>query len=435
MKTKLNYIYTLFIVMGLLGCSLEEDLVLENPDERLLASLEELQGKLQNAAHGWIGNIYPAGGKGFSFYFEFGANGRVNMLSDFNDATATDAYESSYRLKALQRPTIIFDTYGYIHLIADPDESISGGVRGSGLKSDFEFAAISISDDMLELEGIKNGSKLTLFAATQAQAEAWKGGEISEMFRITRSFLDEVGFPYIDFGDGIRQAVDISSSSKMFQLSYVDDNEQSISISSNFAFTLEGLSLGEEMTYNGKVIGNIYWDQEASNFYILYDGNPLYFSNSPTPIIPLRTLFGFGKQYNMLTYNPLVVSALPSKFLDVYEAGRAGLFGLSSRRLNRVEFTISGANEAILNFAYNNTAGSNFNARTTYRIRTDDEGNLTFEFIARDNNTNVVGSGLASIINYFESNKFRIDWVAGDGNLYGALVVVDDDESYFYGAF
>ncbi|MFD2033670.1 DUF4302 domain-containing protein [Belliella marina] len=432
---KLKYIYSFLFVLGLFGCDLEEELVLDNPDERLIANLEELQEVLQSADNGWIGRMYPSGGKGFSFFFEFGANGRVKMLSDFSDETATETRESTYRLKALQRPTVIFDTYNYIHLIADPDESINGGTRGSGLDSDFEFATVSVSSGQIDLEGVKKGSKMTLYAATSAQATAWKDGEISTMFSITRNYLGGNGFPYVDFGDGIRQAVDISLSNKTFQLSYIDGDGQSVSLEGKFAFTLEGLSLGDTLEYEGKAFGDIIWDVEKENFYLLIEGEKLYFSISPTPIIPLATLLGYGKQYTMLTYNPSTVSPLPSVFLDVFAAGKAGLAGLAGRNLNRVEFTFTNTNEAILNFAYNNVAGSNFNARTTYRILTDDEGNLSFEFMAQDNNTNVVGSGLAAIKNYFESNTFKIDWAAGDGNLYGALVVVDDPGSYFYGTF
>jgi hypothetical protein len=62
------------------------------------------------------------------------------MLSDFNETTATVLKESSYRLKALQQPTLIFDTYSYLHLLSDPDPNVAGGIAGKGYNSDFEFA-------------------------------------------------------------------------------------------------------------------------------------------------------------------------------------------------------------------------------------------------------------------------------------------------------
>ncbi len=57
--------------------------------------------------------------------------------------------ESGYRLKATQRPSLIFDTYSYIHAAADPDPNVSfsptnSGGYGWGTDFDFSFTEAKI---------------------------------------------------------------------------------------------------------------------------------------------------------------------------------------------------------------------------------------------------------------------------------------------------
>jgi hypothetical protein len=98
------------------------------------------------------------------------------MYSDFDLTTATTLGESSYRLKALQQPTLIFDTYSYLHMLADPDASINGGVYGDGLISDFEYAIDTANADSIKLTGRVNGTKLTLLKASQQDLDSWQNG-------------------------------------------------------------------------------------------------------------------------------------------------------------------------------------------------------------------------------------------------------------------
>lgn len=130
MKNKILYIALVVLLMA--SCKKDSDPILDDPDTRLTAELAANQAKLIAAPNGWKATIYPSGGKGFSFYFKFLADGKVDMMGDVNNASSTAPQTSTYRLKALQRPTLIFDTYNYIHLIADPDASISGGANASG---------------------------------------------------------------------------------------------------------------------------------------------------------------------------------------------------------------------------------------------------------------------------------------------------------------
>jgi hypothetical protein len=93
------------------------------------------------------------------------------MRSDINAGSAATALESTYRLKAMQQPALLFDTYNYMHILADPDSRQSNGDVGAGKYSDFEFSFESVTPETITLKGNLQGSRLVLTKATQDEAD------------------------------------------------------------------------------------------------------------------------------------------------------------------------------------------------------------------------------------------------------------------------
>jgi hypothetical protein len=100
------------------------------------------------------------------------------MYSDWDSTTSSVLSQSSYRLEALQQPSLIFDTYNYIHILSDPDASVNGGSYGLGLNSDFEFRIDTVTADSISLTGRFHGSKLSLRKATQADKAVWQNKQV-----------------------------------------------------------------------------------------------------------------------------------------------------------------------------------------------------------------------------------------------------------------
>ena len=132
------------------GCTKKTDEIFDNTvDERLTTTLTNYQNYL-TAAPGWKLFVYPKGLEaqditvgGLTYYLKFSNTNRVTMVSDFNSAISASPKESGYRLKALQRPSLIFDTYTYMHIPADPDPNVSlspTGAGGNGYGTDFNFS-------------------------------------------------------------------------------------------------------------------------------------------------------------------------------------------------------------------------------------------------------------------------------------------------------
>src|SRR5690606_12260500 len=137
-------IYYLFCAMITMSCSKNEtiDVFDELPEERIGKKLEELQDKLLESPYGWNASLPTSGSGGYGFYMDFHEDQTIDMFADLNVETAGVKGTSTYRIKWVMYPTLLFDTYNYITMLQDPASGVYGGVSGSGLKSDIEFEYI-----------------------------------------------------------------------------------------------------------------------------------------------------------------------------------------------------------------------------------------------------------------------------------------------------
>jgi uncharacterized protein DUF4302 len=170
-------LYTCIILLSV-ACSKEKGAFDKEADDRINEQLTSYQSVMTGAANGWTATLVTRLGNTYSFYFRFNDSNRVYMYCDFDTTTAGVAKESSYRLKSLQQPCLLFDTYSYIHLLADPDASVNGGYNGGGLFSDFEFSIDTLTTDSIRLTGRFNGSTAILRKATVQDRTAWESKQV-----------------------------------------------------------------------------------------------------------------------------------------------------------------------------------------------------------------------------------------------------------------
>jgi hypothetical protein len=136
----------------------------QRPEERVSTTTTAYSNSLTGNTNGWKAFLYPYGGGVYLFSMKFTAANRVTMLSDISTATSTTSLESSFKIKQQLQPSLLFDTYSYIHQLSDPDPTVAGGAAGAGLNSDFEFYfdSMSAAGDTIKLVGNRLGSKLVL---------------------------------------------------------------------------------------------------------------------------------------------------------------------------------------------------------------------------------------------------------------------------------
>lgn len=170
------------------ACKKDNDRIFnESFDERINSSLAKYQSVLTASQYGWKALITTDHGNGgtYAFYMKFNDSNRVTMLSDFDPDFAVTPKTSGYRLRQQQQPTLVFDTYSYVHVLADPNENavvlsnVNNGPVGQGLLSDFEFIIKpdDLATDTLKLTGKVNGAQLVMTKATAEEATIFLSGQ------------------------------------------------------------------------------------------------------------------------------------------------------------------------------------------------------------------------------------------------------------------
>ncbi len=238
------FLYTSLIIITVLAACRKEDnrVFQESPDERLNKALSAYQAQLTGATNGWKAVVYPAGGGAFSFYFKFNDSNRVKMVSDFDSSSAVTLQESSYRLKALQQPSLVFDTYNYLHVLADPTGSVNGGANGSGLVSDFEFYFDSSGTDTINLVGRMNGSKAVMIKATAEEERIFTTGLFNiNQFRSNYGRILEY-FKRFTIG-GQSYELNINVDRRVIVFNWLNASGELESYKTEFFFTPAGISL------------------------------------------------------------------------------------------------------------------------------------------------------------------------------------------------
>ncbi len=255
-----KYIYFWMALTGLLyGCDNSEESVFEETaDERINKAMATYQSVLEGAPDGWNALVYPETGGVYSFFIRFDNANRVVMYSDFNDKIASAAKESSYRLKAMQTPALIFDTYSYLHILSDPDPSVNDGITGEGLRSDFEFSIYSdsVTTDRIALVGRRYNSRMVLTRATAAQKTAYESGALAKnlnFHKITglHSYFKRASI------NGTQYEIVYNPLQRTITFSWVNGSGNLVSFTSLYYYTADGLQLVSPLANGSQTISSL----------------------------------------------------------------------------------------------------------------------------------------------------------------------------------
>lgn len=274
------------LVVFFTACNKDDNRVFnESPDERLNTALTAYQSKLSGAQYGWKGSLTTGSGGIYTFYFKFNDSNRVKMLSSFDSTSAVTLKESSYRLKALQQPSLIFDTYSYLHVLSDPNGAVNGGATGAGLVSDFEFYfGDSATADVITLVGRFNGSKATLTRATQQEAAAFNTGQLAAGLVIKKllTYYNRIVINGTDSTD-----VHINPTFATVAATDAQGNLLDSSKKTPYFLSLGGLGFAKPLVVGSKTIteiSNISYNTVTSTITATAGGAPIVIKQVSTPI-------------------------------------------------------------------------------------------------------------------------------------------------------
>jgi hypothetical protein len=258
----------------------------ESPDQRINTALKKYESALTGSAAGWNGTIRTQNGSIYHFHFRFNNSNRVSMFSDFNLETATTARESSYRLKSLQTPALLFDTYSYLHMLSDPDAAVNGGDYGVGLASDFEFSLDSLAADSILLTGRVHGTKLTLVKATQADFDAWQNGRWATTLAFENINNIQNYFRRLNIG-GVNYEVRINSVTRTVTFTWIDGGGNTRQFTTSYYYSATGVVFATPFntgtqTLNGLEI--VSWDAANAVLNVKVSGTATTISGATKPL-------------------------------------------------------------------------------------------------------------------------------------------------------
>ena len=410
----------------------------ESPDERVAQALDDYQHLLMEAPFGWKATVHTGVGVSYLYYFDFNENGKVTMLADFNETTASAPASGDWVLKALQQPTLSFDTYSYIHLPADPDGSISGGTNGEGLVSDFEFKFTSVGEDTLKLTGIQRGITMTMVPATEQEKEILMRGEIKNMLHHVSSnpstYLTLPNANQVTLAFGVDEKI-------VYALFLSEDGKNIQRLVSPFSFTTQGIWLQSPMEIQGYTFQELKWDSEEGMYTASVE-------SSAVQIFPIEGIYFFNPEEPLAaamgtTYTTLQIPAgsstqpLPGQseeFIGVYNRTAASLLNSEFRlTLQETNMKFDTTTHSVIYDMIVLQHSTLFLCRYIYAYTIDEEGIVSLLFDAADQNGWLIYDHVSELLTYFENNTFTLQYIGGGNDLIGGVFCQEIPDFYFSG--
>jgi hypothetical protein len=329
MRKTLLFLISATLLVGATACTENDDKYIlgATPDERIQALLDEYQSVLCSAPYGWFVTVGTqdkgeAGGA-YRFWMKFAPDNRVKMLGDVDATTAGEVKESSYRLKQMQHPTLMFDTYTYIHMPDDPGMAILGAIEGAGLLSDSDVSLSGdISGDEFRAAGRKRKCPFIFTRATAADEEAVISQRALTALKDTAAARwDKTKYPTISV-DGF--FIQMTVGKRLATFTYTDEitKESNTVFVPVFADMDANVRLVEPFQYRNLEFDKIVWN--GKEYRVAFKGGDEYVVFDYTrPSYNLS--FGPNRTYNTITVDKSKLNAgggttLSGPFLALYDA-------------------------------------------------------------------------------------------------------------------
>jgi hypothetical protein len=411
----------------------------EKPEERTAKSISLVENTLTSATNGWVVTLPTSAGGAYGFYMTFNTDEDVTMYADLNDNTSTNLGTSKYRVKAGLGTDLIFDTYNYISMLADPNNSVFGGSGNTGHRSDVQFVFDKVNGDTISFLGKNYRQQLKLVKATAAQKAIYTTADgYKTAINKIKSFFATTNNPYIEVMSGnstLKVALALNSTNtlttgKRFNLTGVLADGKTVSaITQKYAFDAEGVTITSGgLVWQGITFVKMRW-KDATTLALYDSTNKEYIiKSSVSPLVPLYQLW--GTKYNgMLSEYKTIYPGTSAKGADILNYFHNGLISSITGGFNfnygRINFVWNTTNKRV---TINGLTSQNANSWTTaiiYNYTVTDAGVYKFTL-------NTAASGgyatnpLSRLHAFMLANTVTFDYYIDNGNLYGRMTSVED---------
>lgn len=415
------------------------------PQERSADMLKEYKTVLSSAPYGWQAYVYPGSGNlASTFLFKFDSTNRVVTNCDLSGTTITTPMESSYSIRALQMTTLVFDTYSYLHLLADPNTNVNGGTSGKGLYSDFEFYFIKMAatKDTIWMEGAQKGMPMVLVkviddnkADVEEGFDLNGGKKMADMQYRIHSYLGSTMFINMQMQDSKQISFVYSGGSSIYFLYQNDTTGQIQGKGTLFSYTAKGIHLRDTVWYKNYPFTDLVWNQGTNNGFYL-DGIFNTSKTTTTPDFPMSSLVGtlFQALYQPAGYPDPSAAATSSSYKAVIKQLNDSI-NAKGYTLSEMSYLFSQSKSLMTIYVSVSKGAASYYGIYTYDfVLADDKKTYTFSLKSQDSGGQGLRSAMAPLLNYFESGSKKLTLDYYPSASYGMLAQfksVDDPTFYF----
>ena len=445
MKINMRKYITLYAIsiLTLSGCVKRvEDVFPGTADDRISKSLTAYKSTLMSTP-GWKLFVYPEGLQsqnievgGLTYYVTFPDSNRTVMVSDFDTLTTAVPKESSWHLKATQRPSLVFDTYSYIHIAADPDETVSfsptqQGGYGWGTDYDFSFLAAEPGDTLF-IEGNFNHSDALLIKATQEEIDSAFNGRLSHIVKATTDFVSSSTFLFFNATDNAKIGVAFNTFLRRLNFTYLTSGQlQTISVP--YSYTINGIHFKTPVTVGGYTFQDLYWDDALELYYIDTGSGHVNITGSTTPLFPMYIVIGKYIVSFIVPTTPLPGQS--ATFDTVYSDIK---FNLKNSNFNLdlkdIEFIFDDPSKTMVMLVNVEQDGIPFIAAYFYNYTALTTSNITrFSRVQTNGNGNAVEAEMTPLLDYIDNDVFKVDYFTGSSPVTGQFISQDNPGFFFTG--
>lgn len=437
MKKIIFFLPIVFLATTFAGCTKKSyvNAFDESPEERMAAQITLVEEALTTAENGWIGMLPTGIGGGYGFYMTFDKDKFVNMYADLVDTTASKVRKSQYRVRADMGADLVFDTYTYITLLNDPDNSAFGGNTRDGFRSDIDFVYDHSTADSLIFIGKRYRQTFSLVKATAAQKARYLNGEYLTSINAFKKFFTDNPNAYITLDNGDKAAVEPNTGNsllagKRITLTTISSDGTVSSAGEKFAFTVDNMNiLDDGVTLAGTKFIKLAWKNATQLALYSSTGKEYIINNNPIPLLPLYKLW--GTKYSAMFGNFKTIypgtSAAGADTLNYYynnlSTGLTGyVFNWGSLKFN---WDIVNKRLKLDGFCSQNGGTSGWITTITYNYTVDNNGVYTFTVYSPATG-GYVSKIMTKLDNFIRTNRISFDYYVDNGTVYGKVASPDN---------
>ena len=296
------YILAGVAMMATAGCTREFTSDLSGgSDERVDGIIREWKNELTSSEYGWFANVMTSQGI-YRFWMKFDERDNVTMYTDnlMYPEKKTIAEESSYRIEAYRAPTLIFDSYSYLSILNDPDNSISGGEDNQGLETDFEFEIIDYYDGEFILKGRMNKVPASLTKATQKEYDEVAEGKMMDQLNAIPVYT---AGKLLQFEVGAKTVMVILRQRNVTSVVVSGSDARVERIYTYVSMYNNDIVFDTPLVVDNVSFYGLAWDEENSSYELLKSSSGEFrLTEGTIPLVALDKIYGMGKPFSKLRY-------------------------------------------------------------------------------------------------------------------------------------